>query len=103
MRLPEVSAELVQIGTRIAEIAAGNGSNELAVAAARIVHLAQAEIPRKPPLPRSHSTSTPMSGMVAQMIRRAARDYPELSHREIAEALKIHPGRVSEVLAGKRK
>ena len=61
------------------------------------------ELSRRKPAKRARATARPMTETVRAQIRATARQNPDMSQREIAEKLKINPGRVSETLRGKRR
>ena len=88
MRLPEVAARLhvLAIELHCAEL-----------------DLLANEIGRRPSGQRAAKTSAPMTEAVRDEIRAIKAAEPDLSQAEIGKRLNINPGRVSEVLRGKRK
>jgi hypothetical protein len=51
---------------------------------------------------RAPVTSNRVTAAVRQSVRDMAAQHPDLSHQALAEAHGINPGRVSEILHGKR-
>lgn len=92
MTIPEVRAELRRIAFDT-KTPAGVGR--------RIMTLCD-ELARRPPATRAERSSTPMSARLAGAIRTFAEKHPGRSQRAIAEHFNVNPGRVSEVLSGKR-
>lgn len=88
MKIPEVAKEL----RILAEKHGIPRLNELAD-----------ELRRRKRAPRTGPKSTPMSSDLADAIREYRAENPEASQREIAEHFNINPGRVFEVLVGKRQ
>lgn len=88
MRLPEVA-------DRLRDIAIEEGLWELA-------DLAN-EISRRRAKKVAPVKSVSVTPRVKDMIRHLNSAYPDMSQVEIAERLNVNPGRVSEVLYGKRK
>jgi len=60
------------------------------------------ELNRRPPVRVAEVTSTPMTGQLAAEIRHYARRHPGASFARIAGVFGVNPGRVSEVISGKR-
>jgi hypothetical protein len=90
MTLPEIEADLKKIAFA------------LNLLSGRLQDLLK-EIPRRKPTRRSKSSSTPMTPVVARAIRATAKANPDWSYVKIARVHNVNPGRVSEVLRGKRK
>lgn len=57
---------------------------------------------RERPVKKAAVKSRPLSFRLACRIWRYYRDYPKASHQEIANAICVNQGRVSEVLTGTR-
>lgn len=87
MRLPEIAAELRELA---------NKHNS-----ARLSQLAD-EIARRPSKRGPNVSATVDDAMRARIRQLKATD-PTLTHQQIASALNINPGRVSETLRGKRQ
>lgn len=51
--------------------------------------------------PRAPVQSVPMNALLGNLARMISRQYPDRSTQQIAEALGVNPGRVSEAIAGK--
>jgi hypothetical protein len=62
-----------------------------------------AEMSRKPRATHAPVTSAPMTPEKAEEIRRLKARYPAMSQHEIGRLTGTNQGRVSEVLAGKRR
>jgi hypothetical protein len=60
------------------------------------------ELERRPPVRRAPVSSEPMTPELADAIRADAAANPDATMSEIAARYNVNPGRVSEVLAGKR-
>ncbi len=88
MRIPEVAKELRELAVE----------HDLP----RLAELAD-ELKRRKRAPRTLPKSTPMTPELADDIREYRAENPDASQREIAEHFDINPGRVSEVLIGKRQ
>lgn len=52
---------------------------------------------------RAKRRSVPNSPALQKEIRRLRKAHPDWSHQQIANKVKVNPGRISEVLYGKRK
>lgn len=90
--IPEVRQELRSIAT------------QLATAAEELHSLANFLYRRTPaPRARARAKSKPVSPAIARHIRGLRRRNPEASLQWIAQLVGVNPGRVSEVLHGKRK
>jgi hypothetical protein len=87
MRIPEVR-------DRLRELADAYSLPEL--------HALADELHRRPPVRKADVSSEPMTGQLAAEIRDYARRHPGASFARIAGVFGVNPGRVSEVLAGKR-
>lgn len=99
MRLPEVQTELRRLAAGLRMF--GLADDPVALASS-LEHLAD-EMHRRPRATNAPVTSTPMTpALRARIIDTAARN-PELSQHVIAKLLGTNQGRVSEVLAGKRR
>lgn len=87
MRLPEVAARLRELADELE----CEELNELAD-----------EIGRLTSEPRAPRTSRPMTDTLRDEIRQMKAANPHFSHTEIGRRLNVNPGRVSEILRGKR-
>lgn len=61
------------------------------------------ELRRRPPVRRAPRVSPTLTPPIATRIRRIAAAFPDWPYTRIAQSVGVNPGRVSEVLAGKRK
>lgn len=89
MRIPEIREELATITALLGELAD------------RMEGLT-AELTRRSPVKRAKPTSNPMNPTLAKSIRAYAKANPKASQKEVANVFNVNPGRVSEVLRGKR-
>lgn len=64
--------------------------------------LLEARLRRRSPSRRAKITSRRMTPLLRAEIRTMAAEHPEMAMHEIAAALQVNVGRVSEVLAGRR-
>ena len=62
----------------------------------------EARLRRRSPVRRAKVTSKRMTPALRDRIRAMAEAHPEMTMHEIAKALDVNQGRVSEVLAGRR-
>jgi hypothetical protein len=99
MRLPEVQAELWSLAAGLRMFGYQEQPEALAVRLDRLAH----EINRKPRATQAPVRSAPMTPARAQEIRRLKASYPAMSQHEIGRLTGTNQGRVSEVLAGKRR
>src|SRR5262245_50649356 len=99
MRLPEVQAELWHLAAALRMFGYQEQPETLAVRLDRLAH----EINRKPRATHAPITSAPMTPAKAQEIRELNDRYPTMSQHEIGRLTGTNQGRVSEVLAGKRR
>lgn len=83
MRIPEIQNQLRELSQTIALLAE--------------------ELSRRPPIKRAPVTSDPVAPELRRAVRRHSRANPKESYASIARRFNINPGRVSEILAGKRK
>lgn len=83
MTLREVQSELSAITDRLAAL--------------------NAEISRRPRVQKGRRVSAKMTPEIADGIRRMHVHSPDMTQLEIAEQFNVSPGRVSEILRGKRK
>lgn len=70
--------------------------------AAERIERAVADLKRRPAFRRVARTSVPMTPAIAAQIRKVARLKPTWPQHRIAALVGVNPGRVSEVLNGKR-
>jgi antitoxin component HigA of HigAB toxin-antitoxin module len=61
-----------------------------------------AEETRRRTYDRAPSTSKRVTAAVRASVREMAMDFPNMSHQALADAHGINPGRISEILHGKR-
>lgn len=87
MKLPEIA-------NRLRVLAQRHGINELSMLAD--------EMRRRPAVRRAPRKARPMDQRVARAIAAYAHANPDESLAGIAQVFNVNPGRVSEVLAGKR-
>lgn len=99
MRLPEVQAALRARASAIRMLGYQEAPESLADA---LDHLADA-ISRKPRATNAPVASAPMTAAKAEEIRRLKAWYPKMTQHEIGRLTGTNQGRVSEVLAGKRR
>lgn len=93
MRLPEIADAL-------REIAESKKCHKKI--AAKLVELA-AEIRRRRPVKRGPVISARMTEKLAREIKYYALAHPDLTQIEVGRVFNVNPGRVSEVMRGKRK
>lgn len=60
------------------------------------------DLKRRPAFRRVARTSVPMTPAIAAQIRKVARLHPKWPQHRIAAVVGVNPGRVSEVISGKR-
>lgn len=60
------------------------------------------ELHNRPPIMRGENTSVTVDGSVVEAVLAMHEAYPEMPQHEIAKRIGLNPGRVSEILAGKR-
>ena len=99
MRLPEVRAEMLAVAAELRMVGLLAGPGQLA---ARLERWAD-ELKRKPRATNARPTSRSMTPQVAQEIRALAAKHPGMTQHDIGRLTGTNQGRVSEVLAGKRK
>lgn len=98
MRLPDIQTRLRVIAS---DLRRGHQGDPVALAR-ELEALAEA-ISRKPRATHAPPTSAPMTPEKAEEIRRIRERYPAMSQHDIGRLTGTNQGRVSEVLAGKRK
>lgn len=94
LTIPEIRAQIVQIADELRL----EGRVDLS---ARLRDLADATY-RRSPVRRAKVSSVEVTGEVARKIRAFAEHFPRAPNTVIARVFHVNPGRVSEVLAGKR-
>ena len=99
MRLPEVQGTLREIAAALRMFGFREAPETLA---AKLDHLA-GEMSRKPRATNAPVASARMTPAKAQEIRSLKERYPTMSQHEIGRLTGTNQGRVSEVLAGKRR
>jgi len=99
MRLPEVQTEVRQLAAALRMF----GYQETPEALAATLDRLAGEMSRKPRATHAPITSAPMTPARAQEIRSLKARYPTMSQHEIGRLTGTNQGRVSEVLAGKRR
>jgi hypothetical protein len=60
------------------------------------------ELHNRPPVMRGEHTSVTVDESVIEAVIRMHEENPEMPQHEIAKRVGVNPGRVSEILAGKR-
>jgi hypothetical protein len=95
MKIPEVADRMREISQEIRE--------DFPSEAQELLLLADELRRRSPALPRAPATSTPMTPELADEIREFAEANPGTSHQDIAVVFNVNHGRISEVIAGKRR
>lgn len=99
MRIPEIREELLEIADDLYQ--SSQPGSRLRERANRIAELA-AETRRRPPVRKATPRRRRMTRLLVLLIRDYANKHPGLDHMAIAAKFNVNPGRVSEVLAGKR-
>lgn len=89
MRIPEIREELAAITELLGELTAR-------------MEVLTAEMVRRSPVKRAKPTSNPMNPTLAKSIRAYVKANPKASQKDVANVFNVNPGRVSEVLRGKR-
>ena len=95
MRIPEVRQEVLRIANVIKEIYPDE--------AKRLRQMEKQLHRRKPAKVTTRSISTPMTPDLVKQIKNYVAKHPKATQLAVAGAFKVHPGRVSEVIRGKRK
>jgi hypothetical protein len=98
MKIPEIRVELLAIAEWLDDYAESVSNKHLAHSAARL-RLLEKELHRRPPVRRAKvNKTTPPT----RLIRAFAEENPDMDYIDMAAAMGIATGRISEALVGKR-
>lgn len=100
--MTEVAVKLPDVRNELHVLAADIEAAGLSVEAGKLRRLAE-ETRRRRPVKRAPSRARRITAEVVRAIRDVARSQPDWSNRKIGQTCGVDGGRVSEVLAGRRK
>jgi DNA-binding IscR family transcriptional regulator len=105
LTIPQVRKRIEQIVDELGTLA--RRADEIAMIVRTLeaqLHHLRHQLVRQPSTPRKRAprSSSPIDDAVIRSVKYLARHHPDMSQAEIAARHKINPGRVSEILGGKR-